>query len=80
MSKTYTTFTFEVTHDEDSDMWIAVCDELVTATEAETYETLTKRVWEIAPEMARENGHNISADCLRLRFEHVELAEQLMAA
>jgi hypothetical protein len=29
--------------------------------------------------MAQENGHNVARDCLRLRFEHVELADQLAA-
>jgi len=80
MNKNYSTFTFEITHDEDSGMWVAVCDDLSTATEAETYEALTKRVWEIAPDMALENGLNVPVDCLRLRFEHVEFADRLTAA
>jgi hypothetical protein len=80
MSKTYTTFTFEVTHDDECDMWVGVCDALGIATEAPSYEALTARIWLIAPEMAQENGLSVAPDCLCLRFEHVELADQLAAA
>ncbi len=64
------TFTFTVTHDAESGMWVAVCDDLYTATEAPTYEALVERVWLIAPEMAMENGLNIPETHLRLLFQH----------
>ena len=63
------TFTFAVTHDAESGMWVAVCDDLCVATEAPTYEALVDRVWLMAPEMAMENGLNIPEAHLRLLFQ-----------
>ncbi len=37
---------------------------------AETYESLTQRVWAIAPEMAALNHLDIAPDRLRLCFAH----------
>ncbi|MCW7764329.1 DUF1902 domain-containing protein [Photorhabdus luminescens] len=45
-------FVVNVIHD---DMWIAECDELGLVTEAKTYDELTERVWEIAPELYEMN-------------------------
>jgi hypothetical protein len=78
------TFDVEVTHaiaqdEDDCTMWVAVCDGLHVVTESETYEGLVKRVWEIAPEMAQENGLNIPPGALRLRFIHVEGSPELLA-
>ena len=67
------TFTFTVTHDDESGMWVAVCDDLCVATEAPTYEALVQRVWLIAPEMAGENGLNIPQANLRLLFQREAL-------
>jgi hypothetical protein len=77
-------FDVEVTHaiaqdEADRTMWVAVCDGLHVVTESETYEGLLKRVWEIAPEMAQENGLNVAPDALRLRFIHVESRPELLA-
>ena len=69
------TFTFAVTHDAESGMWVAVCDDLCVATEAPTYEALVERVWLIAPEMAMENGLNIPEAHLRLLFQHESLRQ-----
>jgi hypothetical protein len=68
------TFTVEVTHDEETGYWIAECDELGVVTEALTYEELTARVWQIAPEMALANGFNAAPKTMCLRFEHLETA------
>jgi len=78
------TFDVEVTHaiaqdEADRTMWVAVCDGLHVVTEAETYEGLVHRVWEIAPEMAQENGLNVAPDELRLRFIHVESFSESLA-
>ena len=53
-------FTVEVTFDANCHMFVGICDELSLSTEAHSFEALTDRVWEIAPEMAQKN--------LRLRF------------
>lgn len=68
------TFTVTVIHDPEDGMWIAECDEIGLVTEAETYESLTWRVWEIAPEVAVANGFNVTIDTLRLNFQHTETA------
>ena len=66
------TFTVTVIHDPEDGMWIAECDEIGLVTEAETYEKLTHRVWEIAPEIAVENGFAVTEASLRLSFQHTE--------
>lgn len=65
-------FDVRVIRDEESGMWVGVCDGLVLATEAPSYEALVNRVWEIAPEMAQENGLGIALEHLRLRFEFAQ--------
>lgn len=55
-----------VSHDSECGMWVAVCDEIGLVTESETYEGLTERVWEIAPEIAVENGINVSTETIRI--------------
>lgn len=62
-------FIVRVTHDTESGMWVAVCDEIGLVTESDTYEGLTERVWEIAPEIAVENGTDISVETMRLSFQ-----------
>ena len=64
------TFTIEVM--EDQGVWTAVCDAIGLVTEADSYEALTQRVWEIAPELADLNGYSVQPDSLILRFEHIE--------
>jgi hypothetical protein len=68
------TFTVTVIHNSEDGMWIAECDEIGMVTEAETYESLTWRVWEIAPEVAVANGFNVTEETMRLNFQHTETA------
>ncbi|WP_392390573.1 DUF1902 domain-containing protein [Nitrosomonas communis] len=56
-------------------MWIAVCDEIGLATESETYEDLTERVWKIAPEIAAENGVDVSIDTMIISFQQNQTAK-----
>ena len=63
-------FTVAVTHDAESGMWVGECEELCAATEAPTFEDLTRRMWLIAPEMAMENGLNVRAENMHLLFQH----------
>lgn len=67
-------FIVNVSHDSECGMWIAVCDEIGLVTEAETYEELTERVWEIAPEIAVENGISITDETMRLSFQQNQAA------
>ena len=53
-------------------IWTAECDALGLVTEAESYEELTGRALEIAPELAELNNVGIGHDDLRLRFFHEE--------
>jgi len=76
------TFDVEVTHaiaqdENDRTMWVAECDGLCLCTEAESLEALIARVWEIAPEMAQENGLSIAPDALRLRFSFTDSIPEL---
>lgn len=63
-------FIVEVTHlvDDDGVAWMAECDALHLVTEAPTLDALVERVWQIAPEMAMENGLCIPERRLRLSF------------
>jgi hypothetical protein len=51
-------------------IWTAECDALGLVTEANSYEELTARAWEIAPELAELNQIGIETDAIRLRFLH----------
>jgi hypothetical protein len=62
------TFVVDVTFDTEAGCYVGVCDGLMLATEAASFEALTKRVWEIAPELAQENGLSIPVETLNLRF------------
>ncbi len=68
----YQDFTIKVT--EHNGIWTAECDALGLVTEADSFESLTQRAWEIAPELAELNGYDVGPGALRLRFEHVETA------
>lgn len=61
-------FQVNVFHDIEAGVWLGVSDELPVATEADSFDELLDRVWEIAPIMALENGHRSSADDVRLNF------------
>ncbi|MBU0500936.1 MAG: DUF1902 domain-containing protein [Gammaproteobacteria bacterium] len=65
-----TTLAVNVTR--DGEMWIAECDELGLVTEAESYESLTARAWEIAPELAELDGISVGLEGLSLLFQHYE--------
>ncbi len=66
-----TPFVADVIFDAECGMWVATCDELSVTTEAPSYEALTARFWEIAPEIARENGIAFDVNS-RIQFRHVE--------
>ncbi|KER03391.1 MULTISPECIES: DUF1902 domain-containing protein [Photorhabdus] len=58
-------FVVRVTHDG---VWIAECDELGLVTEAKSYDELTERVWEIAPELYELNRLGNYPDGMRISF------------
>lgn len=60
-------FVVNLFQDAQSEGWIAVCDDIPIATEADSIETLIDRVWSIAPEIAELNGLPAGPD-LHLRF------------
>lgn len=62
----------EVTHGDG--MFTAECDALHLVTEADTFEALTERVWELAPDMIEANELGIDPDSLRLNFKFVQSA------
>lgn len=49
-------FDVNVCHDHEDNEWVAQCDAPGLVTEARTYEELTDRVCEIAPELYVMNG------------------------
>lgn len=51
-------------------IWTAECDELGLVTEAGSYEELTERARQIAPELAELNQVGIGTDLIRLHFLH----------
>lgn len=70
-------FTVNVVHADG--MWIAECDELGLVTEAETFDALTERAWQIAPELAVENGLDLDAGNMHLLFQHEQSAPERLA-
>lgn len=68
-------FTVNVTHADG--IWIAECEELGLVTEAESFDALTARAWQIAPELAAENG--IDPANMHLLFQHEQSAPELLA-
>ncbi len=68
--------TVNVTRDDESGMWVAACDALFLATEAKTFEALTDRVWEIAPDIIEANGLSIDPKSLRFNFEFIQSADE----
>lgn len=53
-------------------IWIAENDDLGLVTEAKSYDDLTERVWEIAPELAELNELDVNAEDMRISFQHLE--------
>ena len=53
-------------------IWIAENDDLGLVTEAKSYDDLTERVWEIAPELAELNELDVDVEDMRISFQHLE--------
>jgi hypothetical protein len=68
---------FEVQVTVHDGIWTAECDALGLVTEAESYEALVDRAWEIVPELAELNSVGVAADDLRLRFLHETAARHV---
>jgi len=64
--------TFIVKTAQQNGIWTGECDPIGLVTEADSFEELTRRAWEIAPELAELNGYHLRPDTLRLHFEHIE--------
>lgn len=60
-------FTVNVTQEDR--VWTGVCDELGLVTEARTFEQLTNRVRDIAPELCQLNC-DVHPDEMRIDFVH----------
>ncbi|MDD2722564.1 MAG: DUF1902 domain-containing protein [Methylovulum sp.] len=60
-------------------IWMAECDSLGLVTEAEGYDDLIARVWQIAPELTELNNLGVDADNLRLRFSHEQTTHPVTA-
>ncbi len=58
-------------------IWTAESDLFGLVTEADTYEQLLDRVWQIAPELAELNNVGISFDSICLHFYHEETVNRL---
>ncbi|KMJ45439.1 DUF1902 domain-containing protein [Xenorhabdus khoisanae] len=69
-------FVVNVIHD---DMWVAECDELGLVTEAKTYDELTEKVWEIAPELYEINGMGDQSEVIRLKFIQEQSSDSRVA-
>ncbi|EKK5564431.1 DUF1902 domain-containing protein [Enterobacter hormaechei] len=61
-------FDVNVCHDHEDNEWVAQCDAPGLVTEARTYEELTDRVCEIAPELYVMNGLGSNPAHLSLSF------------
>ncbi|PHM22242.1 DUF1902 domain-containing protein [Xenorhabdus ehlersii] len=62
-----------------ADMWIAECDELGLVTEAKTYDELTEKVWEIAPELYEINGLGDHSEVIRIKFVQEQSSDSRVA-
>lgn len=69
--------TVTVTHGEG--VYTAECDALHLVTEAKTFETLTARVWELAPDMIDANNLSFDPKSLLFNFEFSQSADELLA-
>ncbi len=56
----YRMITINVMWDNEASVWIAFCDEIGLATEAESYDALLERIRFMVPEMATENHKDVS--------------------
>ena len=71
-------FVVDVVFDAECATWVANCDALHLCTEAPSYDAVTARVWEVAPDIAADNGVIFDADS-RIEFRHIEDASTRMA-
>jgi len=71
-------FVANVIFDAESGMWVATCDALCVVTEAPSYEALIERFWQIAPEIAHDNGITFDTSS-RVQFRHLEDASLRIA-
>ena len=55
---------------EDASMWVAQCDDLHLATEAETCDALIERVRAVVPDIIALNDMGLDPATVRLRFEY----------
>lgn len=74
MQKRSRDFSVDITHDNESGYWTAVCEALGIVTEAENYEALTARVWTVAPEMYELCGYGAANDNFCLTFRQTQEA------
>ncbi|MDR1849934.1 MAG: DUF1902 domain-containing protein, partial [Zoogloeaceae bacterium] len=63
---------FEVTVTCEDGGYIAECEKIGLVTEADTYESLIERAWEIAPEMAELNGFSFAPGDMSLTFRQTQ--------
>ncbi|GHU14735.1 hypothetical protein AGMMS50225_27180 [Betaproteobacteria bacterium] len=70
---------YQVCVSHENGMWIGVCDALGLVTEAESYEGLMERAWEIAPELAAANHLSDSPDSIRMSFLQTQSASHRVA-
>ncbi|MCX2942918.1 DUF1902 domain-containing protein [Rahnella perminowiae] len=68
-------FTINVTHEDR--MWTGICDELGLVTEAKSFEQLTLRVRDIAPELCQLNC-DVHPDEMRLDFVHEQTLPMML--
>jgi hypothetical protein len=58
----------------ENGIYTAQCDEIGLVTEEKTYEALTERVWEIAPELVEGNLPDVDSENIRIQFQHIQSA------
>ena len=63
--------TLDVEVIQEGDWYTAVCEDLHLVTEAQSFEELTERAWELVPDLIELNNLNIDPDSVQLRFEIV---------
>lgn len=63
-------FIVEVIYEDG--IYTAQCSEIGLVTEERTYEALTERVWEIAPELVADNQPDVDMDNIRILFQHIQ--------
>jgi hypothetical protein len=58
-------------------VWTAVCDALGLVTEADSYEQLIERAWEVAPDLIELNAIDVAGD-IRLQFTHTKTLDRVI--